>query len=454
MGLRRKVILFVATTVGLVQVLVGVTQLRDEAHRLRQESVYRGHQVQRALAVPCSVALANREIEDLDAILWRFSEADGWDLNIQSVAVLDLNGRVVAHTNPTLYGQRFNDDFFKRALASEVPLEKYLERSGTAYLQLSMPIVAGRRWGTMTMEVSMEHAQAQIAERRTEVWVGALLVTLLTALLLYLLMSRLVLQPLTLLSETAKRVAGGQLDARVPRRNGKDQIAVLTQVFNEMTSELQDYTSQLEAKVALRTQELEDVNLALERTNADLGDAVEKLGLLARTDGLTGLLNRRGFTESLDVEVRRTERHERPFSLLMIDVDYFKKFNDAFGHPAGDRLLISLGEILSENLRAMDVVARYGGEEFAVILGETSTEYATQVAEKLRQAVRTQVFREAGDGKPAGRVTISIGVATYPQDASSPSGLISQADQALYLAKEAGRDLVVACQSTAKETTE
>ena len=98
----------------------------------------------------------------------------------------------------------------------------------------------------------------------------------------------------------------------------------------------------------------------------------------------------------------------------------------------------------------MDVVARYGGEEFAVILGETHTDAAVRTAEKLRVAVRERVFREAGDGKPAGRATISIGVATYPQDASSPSGLISQADQALYLAKEAGRDLVVAC-SSAKE---
>ena len=124
---------------------------------------------------------------------------------------------------------------------------------------------------------------------------------------------------------------------------------------------------------------------------------MEKLGLLARTDSLTGLFNRRAFTEALEVELRRTERHERPFSLLMIDVDYFKKFNDSFGHPEGDRLLIELSETFREHLRAMDVVARYGGEEFAVILGETHTEDAVRVAEKLRVAVRNQIFREAGE---------------------------------------------------------
>jgi len=258
-------------------------------------------------------------------------------------------------------------------------------------------------------------------------------------------LSRLVLQPLTLLSETAKRVAGGNLDARVPKRKAKDQITVLTNVFNDMTRELQSYTADLEAKVAGRTLALKKANDALALSNDELGEAVEKLGHLARTDALTGLLNRRALNEALQVEIRRTERHQRPFSVLMIDVDYFKKFNDAFGHPAGDRLLIALGETLMENLRAMDVVARYGGEEFAVILGETSGLEAVRAADKLRLAVRDKVFREAGEGKPAGRATISVGVATYPMDASSAAGLISQADQALYLAKEAGRDLVVCC---------
>jgi diguanylate cyclase (GGDEF)-like protein len=321
-------------------------------------------------------------------------------------------------------------------------------KEGVPILQLSLPIEAGRRWGTMTMEISLEDLERRIIQRRGRVWLTAGGVTLLTALLLYLLISRMVLQPLTLLSETAKRVASGKLDARVPKRKGKDQIAVLSRVFNDMTRELQTNTADLEAKVTQRTQELKEVNNALALSNEELEEAVEKLGHLARTDSLTGLLNRRALTEALQVEVRRTERHQRPFTLLMVDVDYFKKFNDAFGHPAGDRLLIALGETLRENLRAMDVVARYGGEEFAVLLGETHGLDALRVADKLRTAVRDKVFREAGDGKPAGRATISIGLATYPEDASSPSGLISQADQALYLAKEAGRDLVVSCTTT------
>lgn len=445
MGLRRKVILFVASAVGLVQAVVGFAQLKEDAGQLRSEAARRGHQVQRALAVPCSVSLANREMEGLDAILWRFSESEGRDLDILSVAVLDLGGRVVAHTDPKFYGRRMVGVFFEDAVEANTALEHAITRDGESILQLSLPIEAGRRWGTMTMEISLEAVEQQIVRRRTRVLATAGGVTLLSALLLYLLLSRLVLQPLTLLSETAKRVAGGNLDARVPKRKAKDQITVLTNVFNDMTRELQSYTADLEAKVAGRTLDLKKANDALALSNEELGEAVEKLGHLARTDALTGLLNRRALNEALQVEIRRTERHQRPFSVLMIDVDYFKKFNDAFGHPAGDRLLIALGETLMENLRAMDVVARYGGEEFAVILGETSGLEAVRAADKVRLAVRDKVFREAGEGKPAGRATISVGVATYPMDASSAAGLISQADQALYLAKEAGRDLVVCC---------
>jgi diguanylate cyclase (GGDEF)-like protein len=448
LGLRLKVVFVVASAVGLIQAMVGFGQLKEDANHLRSEAARRGHQVQRALAVPCSVSLANREMEVLDAILWRFSESEGRGLDILSVAVLDLGGRVVAHTNPKYYGHLMEGSFFEEAIKSNLELEQPGSRNGVSILQLSLPIQTGRRWGTMTMEISLAEVEQEILRRRTRVVITTGGVTLFSAFLLYLLISRLVLMPLTLLSETAKRVAEGHLDARVPKRTGKDEISLLSNVFNEMTNELQSYTAGLEDKVAERTLALEGVNNALELSNEELELAVEKLGHLARTDGLTGLLNRRALNEALQVETRRTERHERPFSLLMIDVDYFKKFNDAFGHPAGDRLLVILGETLRENLRAMDVVARYGGEEFAVILGETSGLEAVRVADKLRLSVREKIFREPGDGKPAGRATISIGVATYPVDASNASGLISQADQALYLAKEAGRDLVVSCTVT------
>jgi diguanylate cyclase (GGDEF)-like protein len=214
-----------------------------------------------------------------------------------------------------------------------------------------------------------------------------------------------------------------------------------------MASDMQSYTTELEARVERRTQELSRVNEALEDSNKELESAVDKLAEMARTDGLTGLLNRRALKEALEVEIRRSDREGQQFSFLMIDVDFFKKYNDAFGHPAGDKLLIRLSSILQENTRAVDVVARFGGEEFVVLLSGTPPSAAVAVAEKLREAVKNTVFRPATDGKPVGRTSVSIGIAGYPSDSKTKQGLMSLADQALYLAKEAGRDLVVKCGS-------
>lgn len=127
----------------------------------------------------------------------------------------------------------------------------------------------------------------------------------------------------------------------------------------------------------------------------------------------------------------------------MIDIDYFKRYNDTFGHPAGDVLLRAVARILKENIRKIDIAARYGGEEFALVLGETNKTAAGMVAEKMRRMVETSPF----EGLPAhnnGHITISLGIATFPLDATNPNDLIAMADQRLYQAKQRGRNQVVA----------
>lgn len=166
----------------------------------------------------------------------------------------------------------------------------------------------------------------------------------------------------------------------------------------------------------------------------------ERARTMAITDGLTGLRNHRYFHERVTSEIHRSERFDRPLALIMIDVDHFKEFNDRHGHLAGDTVLRDLGTLLAKNTRRADVAARYGGEEFAIILVETGRDEAVTYAERLRESIAREEADRAG--ATAGEITISAGVAAYPQDASSAHELIGAADAALYRAKAAGRNTV------------
>ncbi|MDP2277681.1 MAG: GGDEF domain-containing protein [Nitrospirota bacterium] len=168
----------------------------------------------------------------------------------------------------------------------------------------------------------------------------------------------------------------------------------------------------------------------------------EKTMELSKTDGLTGLKNHREFKEAFNAEILRAKRYQRPSSLLMIDIDYFKNYNDAHGHPQGDILLKKLAELIKENLQNTDVVARYGGEEFAALLLETPKDQAESIAERLRSMIEWCRFPKE-ETQPDGKVTISIGVSSFPDDGNSAEGVLHAADKALYEAKRTGRNKVV-----------
>ena len=183
------------------------------------------------------------------------------------------------------------------------------------------------------------------------------------------------------------------------------------------------------------------LNSTLERASLrkEVQTAHVKMAEMSTVDELTKLYNRRYFIEALDGEFERASRYEREMALLMLDLDYFKKVNDTYGHPAGDMVLSDIGEILKKHIRRNDLACRYGGEEFAVVLPNVNKDSIYSAYERFREMVSTQSFK--CESKQF-HITVSIGIA-FSNDAESANDLLVHADQALYQAKESGRNRIV-----------
>jgi len=243
-------------------------------------------------------------------------------------------------------------------------------------------------------------------------------------------------KPLGNLSAAAKRLSEGERDVEIDETSfSSDEVNLLTRTFNEMSRGL--------SRNAL---ELEESHQAIESTNALLlikNDELSQMNLvleqLSITDCLTKLHNHRYFQEAFTRECKRSTRSQDPLSLILIDIDFFKKWNDRLGHAGGDEILRRLAEVLNQCVRETDILTRYGGEEFALLALATDLEGAVALGEKIRQSVEEQNFLTDVPSEKE-ELTVSVGVACFDGDQKK---LFTQTDAALYQAKDSGRNRVV-----------
>ncbi len=196
--------------------------------------------------------------------------------------------------------------------------------------------------------------------------------------------------------------------------------------------------------------ELKELKDHYRETTRELKAARERMKQLSITDDMTETYNYRYLMDSLELELRRAERYEYPISLMMLDIDHFKNYNDTHGHVAGDKVLRGVAQVLKDTIRHTDILARYGGEEFGVILIKTNLDEACQIAERVRRAVEDSAF-DYEDTQPTGQLTVSVGVSTLCPQVASQKELIKTADDALYEAKRAGRNRVAISQRANSE---
>lgn len=274
-------------------------------------------------------------------------------------------------------------------------------------------------WGVVAHRDRVE-AYAQIDRLRNTTLFVILVILAIISMAAYLL-GLTIVGPLDRLTAGAAKIASGDLKVSLPVFSG-GELGYMTEVFNRMSKQLRLVMGELDA------------------TNQELREKNKELHELSITDALTSLHNRKHMMDTLAMEVARGLRYDKRFSILMIDIDDFKKYNDTHGHLAGDEVLKELGAFLNDILRTEDYAARYGGEEFLLLLPETGSKGAGQLAERLRQKLEE---KSIGATTKLPGITVSIGVAAFPGNGADPEELIRQADKAMYQAKQAGRNKVM-----------
>jgi diguanylate cyclase (GGDEF)-like protein len=309
----------------------------------------------------------------------------------------------------------------------------------------------GNRVGTMAVvrkEAGFDVIRAMDLVRAFAAGASAIVL----ALLLGFQVSRMVVRPMKAFADKAACLARGDLAARLERSGSGDAFDITADSFNVMAADLerafqkledqnQEIEAQLQQVQSLNTRivnysaEVQELNERLQWQYTQMETLNARLSELAQTDGVTGLLNHRAFHERLNAAYAESRRYVTPLGVLMIDVDFFKRFNDELGHPAGDEALRAIANLISGLVRESDFAARYGGEEFAVGLPHTDLSGAMRLADRIR--VGAQAL------KPSGReLTVSVGVGSLSDEPSSASDLIVEADNALYAAKHLGRNRV------------
>ena len=261
---------------------------------------------------------------------------------------------------------------------------------------------------------AQEHTEKNIASIRLSL-AGTLIVGLLLSILSGLLLAKSVLAPLKMLSQGAAQISRGEFEPiNYPAHN---EFGAVIAAFNSMS-------------------------VSLQKVQTDLKE-------LAMRDGLTGLLNRREFEHLLAQELDRAKRGQNSVSLILLDIDHFKQVNDNHGHQVGDEVLRNLAKLLAKQIRTMDHLARYGGEEF-VVIAPTDITTALNIAERIRHAV--EISPQQDYQQKSFKVTVSLGISSFPASADKREELIRKADEALYRAKQSGRNQTCLYETPEKNT--
>lgn len=379
--------------------------------------IKRGVSIARFLSDDSVNHILSRNQLALDLMLFEHAKQEP---ELSYIFIIDKSQQALSHTFSGGFPTGFRElNSSGQQGGQNIPTTRQIRFGEQDIIDISVPVMEGRL-GHLHAGMSLRGIETEIAGILFRVSILITIFVVASGVVLWAYLGRVALAPIKRLGERVRLIGQGKFETRISV-NSADEIGMLGKEFNEMGGKLEE----LYLQMSERSAELVHLNAQLEQ--------------LATTDGLTGLYNHRHFYSRLAEEVQRAKRYQHSLSMIMADIDEFKKFNDTFGHLTGDSVLRIIAGLVSENARENDLVARYGGEELAIILPETDLATTRLVAERMRRVIESSPELIKLSGKP---VTVSFGLAELDEATDTPVAFVQMADIMLYRAKEKGRNRV------------
>lgn len=342
--------------------------------------------------------------------------------------------------------------------AQDLGYAKVLSGKGNVMAESGTPPDAGRSWsmfsrdivfdgkvvGQLVLGLDNSGIIARLKDQRSAVFSREALTILLIAIGEFLALSYIIVRPITIISRSLEQGGvdeSGKIVHQIPLQTA-DEIGRLAYQFNEMREQLNEANERLQSRIELADAKLMENNRQLRTQAEELQRMNRELQRIAITDSLTGLFNRRYFEQIVETDLALALRHGDINSIMIVDVDHFKRINDQYGHKTGDNVLVDLARLLASHVRKTDLVCRLGGEEFLILCRRSGQADSTVLAEKMRRLVEQHEFQNrAAERIP---VTVSVGIVTFPdrQGQRTIEDYVHLADLALYRSKESGRNRV------------
>ncbi len=414
MGIRQKVI-FVLVTVLLTALSVSSWMtLQEEKKGLLVEIDRRGTDISRYVSKSIAFSVVGYDYHTIQLLLDEIVQSR----DVSYARVISRKGNTMAEAGDS------------RSLSNKDQRLVLFERD---------ILILGDKVGRLILELDTSTTIARLEYHKQSMMKRQAIVILLIAIGEFLALSYLIIRPVRIMSRSLNNSVddNGKIIGEIPI-NSNDEFGILAKQFNVLRSRLNQSNAALQSKIELADAKLMENNKQLISQSDELRKMNEELRRLSVTDSLTGLYNRRYFEDLMEKETAIAIRHGEIYSVLLADIDHFKRINDTYGHPEGDIVLKEVAKILSENLRQTDILCRIGGEEFIILTKRTGKTDAMSLSEKLRLAVQARTFKFSGE---AIHLTVSIGVSTYNNDGIDHTREpIKRADKALYYCKENGRN--------------